>query len=351
VKFVFYTNSVSPHQLPLAREIVKRLGGDSYRYVATGRLPNSRIDCGWREVPEPWIVYGRNGDRNNIGELLKNALVVMSGIRDLELFEERAKRGLLTIYSGERWFKPILGFSGKLRMLSPRYRQMVKRFADLTKRYECIRVLPIGVHAWSDFEQIGVPRAKMTMWGYFVEPGSRNTCRRNGALDSAEGCKKILWVGRMVRLKHVDSIIRSVARLRNEGVNMRLTLVGGGAEKIRLARLARKIVRPEEAISFHNSVSVSKVRGLMRAHDIFVFASDARDGWGAVVNEAMEEGMAVVGTYETGAAATILPDSNLFHSGNVNELVDALRDGPKYVEIGDWAVERAAERLLSMCHI
>lgn len=30
MKFVFYTNSVSPHQLPLARELINRLGAENY---------------------------------------------------------------------------------------------------------------------------------------------------------------------------------------------------------------------------------------------------------------------------------------------------------------------------------
>ena len=39
-------------------------------------------------------------------------------------------------------------------------------------------------------------------------------------------------------------------------------------------------------------------------------------GWGAVLNEALEEGMEVVGTFEAGASATILPRENLFHAGD-----------------------------------
>lgn len=33
MRLVFYTNIVSPHQLPLARELVAQLGAANYRYV------------------------------------------------------------------------------------------------------------------------------------------------------------------------------------------------------------------------------------------------------------------------------------------------------------------------------
>ena len=33
MRFVFYTNIVSPHQLPLARELIAQLGVENYRYV------------------------------------------------------------------------------------------------------------------------------------------------------------------------------------------------------------------------------------------------------------------------------------------------------------------------------
>ena len=61
---------------------------------------------------------------------------------------------------------------------------------------------------------------------------------------------------------------------------------------------------------------VAEVRAFMRSHEVYVLPSNAYEGWGAVVSEALEEGMEVLGTYEAGSSATVLPQENLFHAGD-----------------------------------
>ena len=84
-------------------------------------------------------------------------------------------------------------------------------------------------------------------------------------------------------------------------------------------------------------------------------ASNAREGWGAVTNEALEEGMYVMGTYEAGSSATLLNDKALFHAGDWKRLLvllenclDQKRRGVlKGQGIGEWSVEKGAHHLVS----
>ena len=107
--------------------------------------------------------------------------------------------------------------------------------------------------------------------------------------------------------------------------------------------------------NFAGIVPISKVRDLMRSHDVYVLASDANEGWGAVVNEALEEGMKVLGTYEAGASAAMLPADDLFHAGDWRRLAELLvrcvkekRDGKLVGQgIGEWTPEKAAQRLVT----
>ena len=59
--------------------------------------------------------------------------------------------------------------------------------------------------------------------------------------------------------------------------------------------------------------------------------------------------MKVVGTYEAGASATILPPSNLFHVGDWMKLVDILSSNIEKTVIGDWTAESAAKVLFPLC--
>ena len=85
----------------------------------------------------------------------------------------------------------------------------------------------------------------------------------------------------------------------------------------------------------------------MRIHDTYIFASNAYEGWGAVVSEALEEGMRVFASMESGAGSTILAQERLFRSGDVSALKALLQKSGSGGEIGPWTADEAARTLVS----
>ena len=146
MKIALLTNVVSPHQMPLAKALVRRVGEANYRYVHTEAAHGERTRMGWGGDAAPaWCVQGTMED-----VALVEADCVLSGLRALGLFERRNAAGKATFYAAERWFKPPLGF---LRLLVPSYCRMAWRFA------RCVRApgflcLPMGVHAARDMVRI-----------------------------------------------------------------------------------------------------------------------------------------------------------------------------------------------------
>ena len=88
---------------------------------------------------------------------------------------------------------------------------------------------------------------------------------------------------------------------------------------------------------------IADVRKLMREHDIYVLSSNAYEGWGAVVSEALEEGVKVVGTYEAGSSTTILPESNIFHVGDWQRLRYLLCNPASIRSVDGWPLSDAAQ--------
>lgn len=392
MRIALLTNIVSPHQLPLARALVRRVGIANYRYVYTELTHDERRKMGWSTSADAqWCVHGTFDE-----PCLQEADVVLSGHRALDLFEWRNAVGKRTFYASERWFKPPLGF---LRVLVPSYFRMVRRFLKALKAPTML-VLPMGIHAARDFARlmglfsgdlwclfrspkvafesrpggtvvllkqamaqgvlsaeaiafakrhgfVQIPEAqwgrvkptghyaKMRLWGYFVAPGEGRPVQR------AEGPLRVLWVGRMLKLKRVDVLIEVIKSLSN----VTLDLYGQGPEEENLRRLAAGC----ETIRFRDFVPVERVRELMRSHDVYIFGSDGHDGWGAVVSEALEEGMVVVGTIEAGASATMLPPESLYPAGDVVSLrrvLEALH--PDIGQIGLWSARNAADALITL---
>ena len=364
MKFCFYTNSVSPHQLPLARELAKRLGAYNYRYVTQSRVSEARQQCGWHDEEEPWIVSDSERPQE-VRSMLESCDVLMCGVRDFPLFEKRAKRRLPTFYVSERWFKPIrlhlvfnLMLPGWLRLVHPSYFKMARRMRHLLKEDVPFYYFPCGIHAAADMARIvrwrspvfsilepGASFEKIRLWGYFVATTSEqcgNALNKSVALN-------VLWVGRMLDWKRVDTLVHAVAYIQKRGIEIRLTLVGDGPERTGLERLVKG-----GPITFLSSQPIDRIRTLMRAHDVYVLSSDAGEGWGAALNEALEEGMYALGTYEAGASGTMLKESDLFHAGDSRALARLLvrcaeekkRGTLKGQGIADWAVAKAAERMM-----
>ena len=327
----------------------------------TRRRVGWSVDAAYRHGP----ITPENTERAKTCELLYDML------REVDIFEARAKRGLKTVYASERWLKPISLFAlrlfghlilvrlpGVVRLLVPHYRKMTKRLAQLMEDPNFF-VFPIGVPAVRDMVRIyhvakgdwrfffhepkvGIERKlggsvrgfpRMRLWSYFVERSkSGKTERRCPKVDEGgQKLLKILWVGRMLDWKRVDTLIKAfkiVARHRPAA----LLLVGEGPERHWLEKLAGASLEVQHStqtwiegkIAFHNYVKSDEVRQLMRQASVYVMPSNAEEGWGAAVSDALSEGCPVLSTYEAGSSATLLPDKNLFTAGNVDELADLL---------------------------
>lgn len=396
MRFVLYTNVISPHQLPLAREIAKSIGEENFRYIYTQGNDEDHKALGWScEVPN-WCILVESDEAKG---WLENADILLSGLRDFDLFNRRADKGLKNFYMTERWLKPPIEI---LRLLLPKYFGYARRLCKMLSEGKVVG-LPIGMPAARDMARLcglmhgdlrclfsslelkfekkpggriavaergsgreiavgdsgsgresgRTPTAKtkkycldkMRMWGYFVEKGERVT--GNGGWNG--NLVRVLWVGRLLGLKRVDTIIRAVgelsrSRLTTNGSRLTTTLdiYGTGPEERRLRKIAAEY---GDAIKFYPPVPISDVRKLMREHDVYVLASNGYEGWGAVVSEALEEEMKVVGTYEAGASATLLPEGCLFRAGDWRRLMELLSGDIPRIGIGDWTAARAAEEL------
>ena len=399
VRVALLTNIPSPHQLPLARALVALLGPSAYRYVYTEPTHDERAKMGWQAAAEePWCRQGTMDD----AELLE-AEVLLSGHRALDLFRQRNAAGKVTLYASERWFKPPLGM---LRLLVPTYFRMAWRFAQCVKapNFTC---LPMGIYAARDmlrllgllrgdlcclfrapkvafesrpggaivplddvlrsgcldaeavrfakrygFVQIPeshwgafTPRglyAKVRLWGYFVAPSAHSQRGVGGHTLPIEEAPRALWVGRLLDWKRVEVLARACRpRPDLKRAEVSLDIYGHGPEEERLRR--ENAAYPN--IAFHDFVPVERVRDLMRSHDIYVLPSNAYEGWGAVVSEALEEGMRVLASVQTGAGATMLPPSHLYDVDDEARLAELLRTNPAPLTIGPWTADNAAHVL------
>jgi glycosyltransferase involved in cell wall biosynthesis len=356
MKILQVSNIISHHQLPLARELRKIVGDENFVFAAMQAPDQEREKLGWKvESSETWVINpSQNEEDNEFFEACWNNFdVVICGERLFDKMLSRVENGKLCFYMSERWWKPPLG---KVRLLAPSFFKMASTFKKLSGNM-FFHYLPIGPYAANDIKTVASPKLNIWDWGYFtsfhnLEVGSSN-----------DGTLKILWAGRMLNWKKVDTIIKALSVLNNKDIDFKLTLIGEGPERHKLERLARNTLNKKnyEICDFLPADEVTKV---MASHDVYVLASTEYEGWGAVVNEAMSVGNAVIASKSTGSAAAVIEDGIdglLFDSGDWKKLANLLirlaSDREYTAELGDnarakiehlWAPQIAAARFVNV---
>jgi glycosyltransferase involved in cell wall biosynthesis len=145
--------------------------------------------------------------------------------------------------------------------------------------------------------------------------------------DYAEPLKKdhyeLLTVGRLIKRKGIDLIIRSLKILQKEGFNVVLKIRGEGPEKRNLEMLAKKLELNN--VIFLERVSRKELANLYKSCDIYVHSSYA-ETIPTTIREAMSVGRPIV-TTNVGVIDEYLKDGEngfLINKRDENEFAEAI---------------------------
>jgi glycosyltransferase involved in cell wall biosynthesis len=327
-------------------------------FVQTMPMEQKRIQMGWGvdESAYPYVVrYYEDPDRAR--ELILGSDVTLFGwtedqITDLE--QQRLSSGKLSFRISERIYR-----EGQWKMLSPR--GLVKKYHEHYKfRRSPVYLLCTGAYVASDFNLIGSYPGKMMKWGYFPDASAKEPFEKGELSDEIKLC----WAGRLIELKHPEFAIQAAHKLDQKGYNFKLDIVGDGPLKASLEDMVKEL-HLEGKVNLLGSKAPSEVLEVMRGADIFLFTSNYLEGWGAVVNEAMQSGCAVVASREAGAVPFLIQDgvNGLSYSkGSFDEFCGrllSLMDEPGRIrELGKraadtinntWNAKKAAAELIRFC--
>lgn len=358
MNLILATNIWSHHQAPLARELAALLGPDRFRMAVFDPVDEERTNLGWVGAePVPWLIGPPKSaaDKRSLQEACVAADMLVFGHCPTELLQARQAAGKVTLVAAERILKKPFH---RLRLLNPRYARGIARFRRLMSDTRTCS-LAIGSRAAEDLRRIGAFGDRIWRWGYFVDvPPERPASRA-----SPEGLK-IVWVGRMLGLKRVDTLLSALRLLRGSPAIAGCLVVGTGPEEARLKRMAARLGLTPGRVSFAPPVPFEEVRRLMRAADVYVLPSNRHEGWGAVAGEAMSEGAVLVANEEAGAARELVTDGLtglLFRDGDAAHLAERLdylaRNPGQREELrarawermqAVWSPRAAAERLVAL---
>ncbi len=352
MNIVFVSNYFNHHQKPLCDSLF-RLTKGSFVFVATSRMSLERALLGYAEEGAVYVKrsYESAESERECAELIASADAVIFGSAPECFLTERKLRGKLIFRYFERPFKRK---SDMLRKIP-----FVPLWISRNPKKAPIYLLSAGAFAASDYRKIGLFRGKAYKWGYFPKMYEYDTEK----LISGKDPHKIVWCGRLIPQKKASDAVKLAKMLNDNGYDFSLDIIGNGEE---LYRIKESIKREslEKRVHMSGAVPYEMVRGYMERAAIFIFTADRREGWGAVLNEAMNSACACVVAKDIGAATFLVNDGEngfLYRSGNVLELYEkvarllddkSLREkaaAESYKTIVEhWNAENAAERFISL---
>jgi len=337
-RIVFWQNIVSLLQVPFIRELAKEFSGDVILAVPR-KLTDERVKLGWAVPdcsPAKLIV---NPAQKQIEELIqdrqKETCHVFSGMRGYP-FVWSAFRASLNVKTTRAIISEPYhwqGLKGGLRLLRGRLDALC-----YGKYINCI--FAVGSLAVRWFKMCGFADSKIVKFAYFTDCPKSGYCSK-----STDGAYKIVFVGQCIKRKGIDLLVQALSGLKDK--DWHLEVIGEGKDRANFQELTRKLGMGKK-IDYLGAMRNSEVMLRLQSADLLVLPS-RWDGWGAVVNEALMQGVPVVCTNHCGAADLLGASErgSVVESGSLESLRSAMeswiRKGPVKPE------QRARIREWSQC--
>ncbi len=356
----FFSNYFNHHQKALC-DAWYALLKDGFTFVETMPMEGFREKMGWGEEDPPYLLRTYESEANHRAalKLALDADLVVMGTAPESFIEERLKKNRIIFRYSERPLK-----EGFIKFFIPR---LTVKYLHLHVRN---RKKPVYILAASAFTALDYHRMfcsyenKCYRFGYFPEhiPYDVQSLMEEKQRLSG-GVPTILWMGRMIRLKHPELVVKALGHLKASGYAFRLKMVGNGPEREKTERLVERCGL-KDVTQILDFLKPHEAREEMEKAMIYVMTSNKLEGWGSVIYEAQNAGCAQVASHACGATPWLVKHGEtglVFRSKDVGDLTRQLKsllDDPEKIRTYGtnayalmhslWNPEVAASRVIEL---
>ncbi len=320
---VYVSAFVSPHTMPFGVALTHHY--DRVVFINTMTLTQERKQMGY-DITDTRVEIRQYSEEPELcRQLIDEARDVILAGTAFHLIASRIQKGKRVFIAHERIFK-----KGILKLLDPRTWK-IARFCR-SVRSKPVYLLAIGENAAKDFRFLGFEKKKIFRFGYFPALSAYS----QEQLQKPEGKCRVLWVGRFVDFKRPLMAVKAFKGLED---TFTLTMAGNGALWEETKAYARK---KGIAVTFLGNLSAKEVEEQMLQSHILLSTSHKGEGWGAVINEGMNRGCAVVCSKQIGCAGSLATKENavLYKTGSIRDLRKALKEAAqRQAELGQAGYE------------
>jgi len=281
------------------------------------RLPS------WRWFPHDWLTFvlpwmSKHHARKALDEVQPDVVHIQSHIIiGRGLAREARKRGIPIIATNHVMAENILDFTTLPHALNDVFVNLA--WADAKRTFDMTRAVTTPTRKAADFLE-----STIDITG--VIPISCGIDRANYRPDlTPRDANRILFVGRLTTEKHIDVLLKAVARL-DPALDVHVDLVGGGDQRKNLETLTHSLGL-DAHVTFHGHAPEEELRTLYSRASLFAIASIA-ELQSIATMEAMASGLPIVAANAVALPHLVHDGDNgyLFEPGNVDEMAARLTD-------------------------
>ena len=291
MRVVYWQDIISPHQSAAIRALAERV--EEVVLVACKELNAERRDIGW-----------------SIPDLGAARVLVAPDARTVEDLVCEMPGERVHLLGAARWHPLGRQAIAHCRRTSARW-GLIAEAADsrgwrgLARRVKYTLdywtvgrhldfMLAVGQQGVRWFRQCGYPARIVFPYAYVVDQLPDETPAR----PADGGPFECMFLGRCAPGKGVETLLRALAGCRAQ--SWRLTVIGDGPLRTAWSSQSRALGLADR-VQFLGALPNAAARRRLAAMDLLVLPSDGKEGWGAVVNEALMCGVPVLCSDRCGA--------------------------------------------------
>ena len=350
MKVVFVSNYYNHHQSALSNALYRLTCGE-YRFIATEPVEEERLKMGWSDERDSFVIQFEHS-QSKCQRLIDEADAVIIGSAPHYIVKKRISDNKLVLKYSERQLKKGLEIW--------KYPYRFIKWHSMYPNNKNTHLLCASAYAAEDYSMFGLFKNRAYKWGYFPK------MKKYESIEKIINYKKpasFLWVARFIDWKHPEIPIEVAKRLKKEGFKFTLNMIGNG----KMENTIRQMIddcKLSDCVYMLGAMKPDEVRDYMEKSQIFLLTSDRNEGWGAVLNEAMNSGCAVIANRAIGSVPYLLNHEEnglIYDDGDFDSLYSAVkkliadsdlcsRYGKKAYEtlIEEWNPETAAARLVQL---
>lgn len=350
MKIVFVSNYYNHHQSALSNALY-RLTDGKYRFIATEPIEEERLKMGWSDEQDSFVMQYEHS-RAECQSLIDEADAVIIGSAPHYMVKKRILDNKLVLKYSERQLKKGLEIW--------KYPYRFIKWHSMYPNNKNTHLLCASAYAAEDYSIYGLFKNRAYKWGYFPKVKKYENIEK---IIEHKKPASILWVARFIDWKHPEIPIKIAKRLKEENCKFTLNMIGNG----KMENTIRQMIDDynlSDCVHLLGSMKPDKVREHMEQSQIFLFTSDRNEGWGAVLNESMNSGCAVIANRVIGSVPYLLNHEEnglIYDDGNLDFLYSSVkkligcsdlcgRYGKAAYEtlIEEWNADTAAVRLVQL---